>query len=142
MLTLTQPADRGATEFIPAADIVAGHVIDFFGEQHRVDRFQVEQRGPIFDPERFPPRRVAVAIDGFELTLVPGQKVPVVVPTRLYTIEVYRTATPAAPVEAVPFAAETAEMAGTIARRILVLMDAAWGDIHSGSDYVETVAVS
>lgn len=142
MLTLTQPAERGATELIPAAELVAGHVVDFFGEQHRVDRFRTEDRGPIFDPERHPVRRIAVGLDGWELTLLPGQMVPVRVPAALYTIEVFRTRTPQAPAETIPFAAETAEMASVVARRILVLMDAAWGDVLTGEDYVETVAVS
>ena len=143
MLTLTQPADRGATQLIPAADLVAGHVIDFFGEQHRVDHFHAEQRGPVFDPERHPVRRIAVAVDGWELTLQPGQWVPVLVPAEAYRVEVFRTVTPQEPAEVVPFAAETPEMASTIARRILILADAAWGDIVTAAgSYVDTVAVA
>jgi hypothetical protein len=137
-------ADREAhIEFIPGNELVAGHVIDYFDGQRRVDHFRTEVCGPVFDPERRPVRRVAVDATGdFELTILAEQLVPVLAPTALYQVEAYQTRTPHEPFETVPFAAETPEMADTIARRILILLGAAWGDIHAGDRYVDTVAVA
>lgn len=143
MITLVADADREAhVRFIPGADLVAGHVIDFFGEQHRVDRFVVEQRGPLFDPERFPPRRIAVGTTDWSLTILPDQMVPVLYPTTLYTLDVFLTRSPHQPVERVPFAAETSEQAEVTARRILILLGARWGDIQVDGVDVATVTLA
>lgn len=143
-ITLTAAEHDAHVQYIPASDLVAGHVIYFFGQEHRVDRFLVEERGPVFDPERQPVRRIAVAVDNWSLTINPDQMVPVLAPTTLYTLEVFLSRSPREPAERVMLAAETSEQASTTARRILFLLGAAWGDIHRVDDevYVDTVAVS
>lgn len=149
-ITLVADADREAhIEYIAGATIVPGHVIAYFDGDHRVDRFLVEQRavdsGEVEswyrDSDRHPPRRTAVAADGWALTILADQRVPVRVPTTLYQLDVFQARTPDEPASTVPFAAETVEMAATIARRILVQAEAAWGDIRQGDRDIDTVAV-
>lgn len=149
-ITLLAGANREAhVQFIPGATIVAGHVIAYFDGEHRVDHFRSEQRATdteldswYRDTDRHPARRIAVGVGGgFELTILAEQLVPVIAPTALYEVDVYQARIPDEPVSTVPFAAETVEMAATIARRILVQSEAAWGDIRQGDRDIDTVAV-
>lgn len=143
-ITLTASEQDAHVRYIPNRDLLPGHVIWFFGVEHRIDHFRAEQRGPLFDPERHPQRRVAVAADGWTMTLSedPEQLVPVIAPTDTYRVDVYQARTPHEPAEAVAFVAETEARAVITARRILVLSEAAWGDVHAGDRYLDTVAVA
>lgn len=125
-------------EFIPAKDLKSGHVIAYFDGDHRVSHIAVEGH---YDP-RMPALRIAVGLDGWELTLLPGQRVPVR-PTEAFELLVFRTSEPAEPSRRVRLVAESGEVAATVARRLLGLLGAGWGDVYSASGgYVDTVVVA
>ena len=125
-------------ELIPAEDLKSGHVVAYFDGDHRISHIAVEDHHDL----RLPARRIAVGLDGWELTLLPGQRVPVR-PADPYEFEVFRTSEPAEPYRRVRLVAESEQVASTVARRLLGLLGAGWGDVYSTSGgYVDTVVVS